>query len=252
LRESLKRDGCDYPFTEFVQAWDTNITSPCSAVFRSSPGDAHTNDSFLLFGKRHWVKRGFAEVEIRVQRALHLHAAHRAFEIKALSLRGRRRRIARRRGQRSCAKNRHDSRPNANANVIVAGDLNDTKDSKAVRTVIARKNALIDTRPAERNGDDQPHPNPHYPPPAITWTHYYGKEDSYRRIDYILVSRGMAREWMSNETLRAEGAELGRRLRPSANRGDICGGGQIGRPKAIPKEEGVRQFLIHLATTSFT
>ncbi|HTD68093.1 MAG TPA: endonuclease/exonuclease/phosphatase family protein, partial [Candidatus Limnocylindria bacterium] len=89
-----------------------------------------------------------------------------------------------------------------NANVIVAGDLNDTRDSKAMRNIIAagRKNALIDTRPAEQNGDDQPNNNPRYPPPQITWTHYYGVKDQFSRIDYILVNRGMAREWMGKET----------------------------------------------------
>ena len=27
----------------------------------------------------------------------------------------------------------------------------------------------------------------------ITWTHYYGAEDTYSRIDYILLSPGMAK-----------------------------------------------------------
>ena len=88
------------------------------------------------------------------------------------------------------------------ANVIVAGDLNDVRDSRPVRTIIAagRKNALHDVRPAEQNGDDQPNNNPRYPAPQITWTHYYGKEDTYRRIDYILLSKGMARDWIAGET----------------------------------------------------
>jgi endonuclease/exonuclease/phosphatase family metal-dependent hydrolase len=62
------------------------------------------------------------------------------------------------------------------------------------------KLALIDTRPAERNGDNQPSSNPHFSPRKITWTHYYGKEDSYSRIDYVLISRGLAKEWIPDET----------------------------------------------------
>jgi len=84
---------------------------------------------------------------------------------------------------------------------VVLGDLNDTKDTKSTRAVLGRgKHALVDTRPAERNGDNRPNPNPRYDPRNITWTHYYGKEDTYSRIDYLLISRGMAREWSRDET----------------------------------------------------
>jgi endonuclease/exonuclease/phosphatase family metal-dependent hydrolase len=90
---------------------------------------------------------------------------------------------------------------NPNANLVVLGDLNDTHDTKSIRTIIGRgRKALIDTRPAERNGDNLPNPNPRYEPRNVTWTHHYGKEDSYSRIDYLLLSHGMAREWNKAET----------------------------------------------------
>ena len=96
-----------------------------------------------------------------------------------------------------------DTRLKANPelNLIVLGDFNDVKDSKSTRVLIGRgRNSLVDTRPAERNGDNHPNPNPRYEPRNITWTHYYGKEDSYSRIDYIFISHGMAKEWLPKET----------------------------------------------------
>ncbi|MBI3192755.1 MAG: endonuclease/exonuclease/phosphatase family protein, partial [Pedosphaera parvula] len=87
------------------------------------------------------------------------------------------------------------------ANLIVLGDFNSTKDSRALRSIIGRgRTALVDTRPAEKNGDDAAPANPRWDPAAITWTHFYGKEDSYSRIDYILLSAGMAKEWRRDGT----------------------------------------------------
>ncbi len=202
LRESLKREGCDYAHWELVHAWDTNIHVAVISKFPIVARRSHTNESFLLFGKRHYVKRGFAEVDIRVNQTYtftlltaHLKSKLTVFDADEQELREEESMVLRQKVDAILG-----SRPHAN--LIVAGDLNDTRESKAVRTIIGagRKNALIDTRPAERNGDDQPNNNPRYPAPQITWTHFYGKEDSYRRIDYVLVSRGMARELVSNET----------------------------------------------------
>jgi endonuclease/exonuclease/phosphatase family metal-dependent hydrolase len=90
---------------------------------------------------------------------------------------------------------------NPNLNLIVLGDFNDTKDSASTKAVIGRgKHKLVDTRPAERNGDNTPNTKPGSEPRNVAWTHYYGKADSYSRIDFILISAGLAREWITNET----------------------------------------------------
>ena len=90
---------------------------------------------------------------------------------------------------------------NPKANIVVLGDFNDGKDSPSTKVIIGRgKHKLVDTRPAERNGDNVPNSNPAWEPRNITWTHYYGKEDVLTRIDFILISEGLAREWIKEET----------------------------------------------------
>jgi endonuclease/exonuclease/phosphatase family metal-dependent hydrolase len=202
LRDSLKREGSDYPHWEHVRAWDTNIHVAVLSRLPIVARRPHTNDSFLLFGKRHFVKRGFAEVEIQVNDkyrftllTAHLKSKLTVWDADEQELRDEEATLLREKVESILHQN-------PDANLIVAGDLNDTRDSKPVRTIMAagRKHALFDTRPAEQNGDDQPNNNPRYPAPQITWTHFFGKEDSYRRIDYILLSKGMTREWIIGET----------------------------------------------------
>ena len=76
-----------------------------------------------------------------------------------------------------------------------------TKDSASTKGIIGcGKLKLVDTRPAERNGDNTPSPSPAWEPRNVTWTHYYGKKDTYSRIDFLLISPGLAREWVASET----------------------------------------------------
>ena len=201
LRSSLKADGAYYQYWEHVSSWDTNIHVAVLSKFPITASRPHTNDSFLLFGRRFRVNRGFAEVDIRVNEeysftllAAHLKSRRPVPEADEAELREQEAILLREKIDALC-------QADPRINLVVLGDFNDTKDSKSTRAVIGRgKHALIDTRPAERNGDDQPNPNPRYEPRAITWTHHYGKEDTYSRIDYLLLSPGMAREWDRENT----------------------------------------------------
>ena len=159
----------------------------------------HTNDSFLLNGRRFQVSRGIAEVDIRLGPnysftliAAHLKSKRPVPEAAESELRLEEARILR-------AIIEADLRADPQANLVVVGDFNDSKDSAVIKTLVGKgRFKLMDTRPAERNGDSSKR-GP-FDPRNVTWTHYYGKEDSYSRVDYILASPGMAREWVAKES----------------------------------------------------
>ncbi len=64
----------------------------------------------------------------------------------------------------------------AESKFLICGDWNDTRDSRPLRALQKRGNTVIGEllRATDSRGE--------------TWTHYYRREDSYSRIDYLLVS----------------------------------------------------------------
>jgi endonuclease/exonuclease/phosphatase family metal-dependent hydrolase len=196
LRSALKSEGLDYPYYEHVSGWDTNISVGVLSRFPIGARRSHTNLSYLLQGRRFSVSRGFAEVDIQVTpnytftlMTAHLKSRRQVASGNEADMREQEARLLRERIDAVLARN-------PEANLLVCGDLNDIKDAVSTRAVIGQgRAALVDTRPAERNGDNTPSENPRWDPRNVTWTYYYGKEDTYQRIDYLLVSAGMAREW---------------------------------------------------------
>lgn len=201
LRESLRAEGLHYPFWEHVTGSDTNIHVAVLSKFPIVARHPHTNDSFLLFGRRFRVSRGFAEVDIQVGPSYrftlitaHLKSRRPVPDADEAELREQ---------EALLLREKIDARLIAkpNLNLIVLGDFNDSKDAPSTRALLGRgKSALIDTRLAEQNGDDQPDGRLRSAARTVTWTYYYGKEDTYSRIDYILLSSGMAREWNQAES----------------------------------------------------
>jgi endonuclease/exonuclease/phosphatase family metal-dependent hydrolase len=189
LRDSLKADGLDFPFLEHVSGVDTNIHVAVLSRLPIVSRHPHTNDEFLLDGKRFRVSRGFAEVEIQT-------ATNFTFTLLAAHLKSRRpvpnadekqERLEEAKVLRGIVDAHFKANPDAR--LIVLGDFNDVKDSDSTKVLIGRgKSRLVDTRPSERTGDN------------ATWTYHYGVEDTYSRVDYILLSPAMARGWVTNET----------------------------------------------------
>ncbi len=201
LRDALKAEGLDLPNWELVGGSDTNIYVAILSKFPFAARRPHTNDNFLLSGRRFRVSRGFAEVEIRV-------TARYAFTLIAAHLKSRRTMAMAdetelRLEEAKLLREKIDARLAAdpNANLVVLGDFNDNKDSASTKAVIGKgKFKLVDTRPAERNGDDPRAWSAAQEPRTVSWTHYYARDDTYARIDFIMLSPGMAREWIPGDT----------------------------------------------------
>ena len=184
-----------------VQAFDTNIHVVVLSKLPLVARRPHTNDFFLLDGRRFAVKRGFAEVDIQA-------ATNFTFTLIAAHLKSR---LAtpdadeaeERLGEAQVLRGLIDARlaREPDAKLIVLGDFNDERNSAAIREIIGRGHRkLFDTRPAERNGDTARGEPPYYEPRDVAWTYFYGKTDTYSRIDYILLSPALKRNWLANET----------------------------------------------------
>jgi len=189
LRASLKTAGLDFPFWEYITGRDTNIHVAVLSRFPFCARRPQTNDVFLLDKKRFRVSRGFAEVEIQVNAkykftliTAHLKSRRPVPEADEAELRF---------AEAKLFREKIDARLAAdpNVNLIVLGDLNDLKDSAPIKTVLGRgKTALFDTRPAERNGDNLKNLKRPSAPRKVTWTHFYGVEDSYTAALIIFSS----------------------------------------------------------------
>jgi endonuclease/exonuclease/phosphatase family metal-dependent hydrolase len=202
LRDDLKLQGLDYPHWELVTGFDTNIHLAVLSRFPFTARRPHTNEGFLLYGRRFMVSRGFAEVEVRVNEryqftliTAHLKSRRESASADQADLRGQEAMRLRR-----IIDARLQARPEAN--LVVLGDFNDHPDSPPLRILLARgkRHGLVDTRPAERNANGSFDDDSGSRSRQVTWTHFFEKEDVYSRIDYLLVSRGMAREWVPSGT----------------------------------------------------
>jgi endonuclease/exonuclease/phosphatase family metal-dependent hydrolase len=201
LGARLRAAGLDYPHHEIVEGFDTNIQVALLSRFPIVDRRSHSNLTFLLHGRRFRTTRGILEVDLAVSpryqltlMAVHLKSRRESSEASQEDIREQEAQVLRRLIDARL-------RQNPDANLVVLGDLNDLKSSMAVRTIIGRgAQAMVDTRPSELQVGVDADRTSAADSRSIAWTHFYAREDTYSRVDYILVSRGLAREWHRSGT----------------------------------------------------
>src|ERR1700722_15688333 len=210
LQHSLKTNGLDLANSELVTGFDTNIHVAILSRFPIIARHPHTNDIFLLAGQRFRVSRGFAEVQIKVNDNYYLHLITAHLKSRRPIPEGDESdlRLEEAKILREIIDHLLDD--DINANIIVLGDFNDVHSSKPLKTVIGRgKKSLIDTRPAERNGDTPPYSDRRLATRNVAWTHYYAVDDTYSRIDYIFFEPRHVPRMERSGNLRVGPPELG-------------------------------------------
>ncbi len=195
LQATLKAKGLNLPHMEHLSAFDPAIHVAFLSRYPFKKITRHDNESFLLNGRRLHVSRGFAEVRIAIgDYSFSLITAHLKSKRKVSVADEAEMRLQEALRLRRIVDVRLKADPEMNFAVL--GDFNDYYNSKPVKTLVGRdKSQLIDARPGEKNGDSGPNQiNSKWFPRNVSWTHFYGVEDVYSRIDFILLSPGMAKE----------------------------------------------------------
>lgn len=181
LRRDLRAEGLDYPHVAMAEAVDADRHVAVLSRIPFGRVQTHADLDFRYFGGRAKVKRGLLEVAVTVDGTeltlfvVHLRSrfTERPDDPGATLFRA---------GEAAAVRDlvlRRFPDPAA-ARFLVLGDCNDTRNSKPLRLLTRRGGTMIATlaKAADPNGE--------------TWTYYYHRDDTYSRVDYVLVSPGLA------------------------------------------------------------
>lgn len=180
LQRDLRREGSDYPHAALGAGADPHRHVAVLSRVPLLRVRRHQDLSFEYFGLRVQVSRGVLEIDFADESGgftlyvLHLKSGYtdRADDPRSLQFRTR---------EAAAVRDlilRRFPDP-AQARFLVAGDLNDTVDSAPIRRLLRRGPVLI-TR-AVPSADSR----------GEVWTHYYDRQETYQRLDYLLVSPGL-------------------------------------------------------------
>jgi endonuclease/exonuclease/phosphatase family metal-dependent hydrolase len=188
LQMRLKSAGLDLPESEFVDGPDPDRHLALLSRFPIVEKSSDRQVTFELNGTPELVRRGFLDVVIQINSSyrlrligVHLKSKIAAPEGESLIRRMESHLLALRISKIL------ESEPEAN--LLVYGDFNDTKDQPALQSLIGERSSqqmLRDLYAIDERGE--------------CWTHYWRTADVYSRMDFLLASRGLLPEILRKQT----------------------------------------------------
>lgn len=183
LRLRLKKAGLDYPHHEWMEGEDKTRHVCLLSRFPIVSRDSLTDIPVPINGRIARVNRGFLDVTVEVNPTYHLRcvgvhlksrlpipeydeAVMRAKEAWFL---------------RDHVGEILEKAPETN--LLLFGDFNDSKNEYPIRTIVGRRGSRthLNALPlADSRGE--------------FWTHFWSTADSYARLDYLMVNRGLEKE----------------------------------------------------------
>ena len=183
--EFLKRladAGLAYPHSEFVEAEDPDRHLAVVSRFPIIARQSVTDLAYESNGTRQKVRRGFLDVTVRINDHYLLRIVGAHLKSKRFTPEGDE---EQRRNEAHLLRKHLDEilAASPEANLLVYGDFNDTKEQSAIREISGQRGAVNALSPLvlEDSVGDR-------------WTHYWKVDDVYSRIDYLFVNRSLTRE----------------------------------------------------------
>jgi len=176
--------GLDYPFHDYVMREESTVGLAVLSRFPIVNSQPITNETYSIGKETLSVQRGFLSVHIQVNpdyrfRLMVAHLKSKLYNpIGQTEMRRNEARLLNKNVRRMLNKN-------PDLNLVVVGDMNDTITSAALRELIGSPPSLIDLRPVDSVGD--------------LWSHFWAYQESYERLDYVLVSAGMQPEVVAEQ-----------------------------------------------------
>lgn len=177
LQRRLKKSGVNLPYAAWVDGDDAVRKLALLSRFPLGPSRHMTKERFLLGGLPRQPRRGFLDTTVRIRPDFH---------VRVLGAHLKSRRIVAgydqaefRRAESLLLRRRIDDilQREPTTKLLLFGDLNDTKNSPAVRGLQGRRgdpSALTALTLSDRHGDQ--------------WTYHWAETDEYSRIDYVMAS----------------------------------------------------------------